>query len=133
MRWKTTEGTKVIMENTAKANGDSDLLVFLFGPQVTDLRDRFNKQPECRLMWAVLQDAVDTYMKYAESKRIRHQNRFREAREWIDRNDLEWLFSFVSICHTLGLDPDYLRQGLQRWGQSKRPGCRGAAEIREAA
>ena len=31
-------------------------------PQVAE---RIRRQPECRLLWAVLQDGVETYMKYA--------------------------------------------------------------------
>jgi hypothetical protein len=122
------------MQNSARPKGENDLLLFLLGPQLADLRDRFSKQPECRLMWAVLQDAIDTYMKYSEAKRIRHQNRFREAKEWIDRDDLTWLFSFPTICHTLGLDPNYVREGLRRWQKRRRSGVDGRpSEIREAA
>ena len=40
---------------------------------------------------------------------------FREAEEWIMRDDPSWLCSFVNICHVLGLDPDYVRTGLRRW------------------
>jgi hypothetical protein len=27
----------------------------------------------------------------------------------------EWVFSFTNVCETLGLDPGYLRRGLNRW------------------
>jgi hypothetical protein len=30
----------------------------------------------------------------------------------------DWLFSFVNVCELLGLDPRYLRQGLQQWKQN---------------
>ena len=38
-----------------------------------------------------------------------------EAEAWIMQDDSTWLCSFISICHVLGFDPDYLRQGLRRW------------------
>jgi hypothetical protein len=72
-------------------------------------------QPECRLLWAVLQDGVETYMKYATATDRRGRRLFREVEEWIMHDDPTWLYSFVSICYTLGLDPDYIRSGLQRW------------------
>jgi hypothetical protein len=40
---------------------------------------------------------------------------FREAENWILDNDREWLFSFINICQTLAIDPQYLRKGLLRW------------------
>ena len=53
---------------------------------------------------------------------------FREAEEWIMRDDLTWLCSFVNICHVLGVDPDYLREGLRRWRDEQF-----SAELKEAA
>lgn len=45
--------------------------------------------------------------------------KFREAEDWFldERNDE--IFSFVSICEQLGINPKYLRQGLLRWKQKK--------------
>jgi hypothetical protein len=81
-------------------------------PQVAD---RIRRQPECRLLWAVLQDGVGTYMKYAGATGRRRKRLFAEAERWIMEEDPTWLCSFVSICHILGLEPDYLRMGLKRW------------------
>src|SRR6266851_10492325 len=77
--------------------------------------ERIQQQPECRLLWAVLENAVETYMKNATATSRRGKRLFREAEEWIMQDDPTWLCSFVSICHILGLDPDYLRMGLKRW------------------
>ncbi|MCS6926068.1 MAG: hypothetical protein NZ578_09225 [Candidatus Binatia bacterium] len=81
-------------------------------PQVAE---RIRKQPECRLLWAVLQEGVETYMKYATATSRRGKRLFREAEDWIMQDDPTWLCSFVSICHILGLDPGYVRLGLRRW------------------
>ena len=81
-------------------------------PQVAE---RIRRQPECRLLWAVLQDGVGTYMKYAGAIGRRGKRLFAEAERWIMADDPTWLCSFVSICHILGLEPDYLRMGLKRW------------------
>lgn len=84
-------------------------------PAVTE---RIQKQPECRLLRAVLENAIDTYMKYAAATSQRGKRLFREAEEWIMQDDPTWLCSCVSICNVLGLDPDYLRMGLRRWRQT---------------
>jgi hypothetical protein len=81
-------------------------------PAVTE---RIHNQPECRLLWAVLENAVDTYMKNAAATGRRGKRLFHEAEEWIMQDDSTWLCSFISICHILGFDPDYLRRGLRRW------------------
>lgn len=77
--------------------------------------ERIRKQPECRLLWAVMENAIDMYMKNATAIGRRGKRLFRETEEWIMRDDYTWLCSFVNICHVLGLDPDYLRTGLRRW------------------
>jgi hypothetical protein len=81
-------------------------------PQVAE---RLRRQPECRLLWAVLEDGMATYMKYAAATGRRGKRLFAEAERWIMVDDPTWLCSFVSICHILGLEPDYLRTGLKRW------------------
>lgn len=77
--------------------------------------DRIRLQPECRLLWAVLENAIETYMKYVTATGRRGRRLFREAELWISQDDPTWLCSFVSICYVLGLDPDYVRGGLARW------------------
>ena len=77
--------------------------------------ERIRRQPECRLLWAVLENAVDAYMKYAFTTSRRGKRLFREAEEWIWRDDPTWLCSFTSICHVLGVDPGYIRRGLRKW------------------
>jgi hypothetical protein len=81
--------------------------------------ERIQRQPECRLLWAVLENAVDAYMKYAFAKNRRGKRLFREAQEWIWRDDPTWLCSFVSICNVLGVDPDYVRKGLRQWREAQ--------------
>ena len=115
------------MANTAKPKAENELLLTLLSPQLSAVSERINKQPECRLMWAVLQDGVDTYMKHIDAKRLRYQHRFREVKEWIEQDDPTWLFSFINICHVLGLSPDYLRNGLRRWRERRNAAIRDAA------
>src|SRR5262245_36258601 len=77
--------------------------------------EHMEKQPECRLLWAILQEGIETYMKYAAASSRRGRRLFHEAQAWIMQDDPTWLCSFVSICHVLDLDPEYIRSGLKHW------------------
>jgi hypothetical protein len=80
--------------------------------------EHIRRQPECQLLWAVLENGVEEYLKYATATSRRGKRLFREAEAWLMQDDPTWLCSFVSICHILGMDPDYLRTGLRRWHEA---------------
>jgi hypothetical protein len=82
--------------------------------------DQRTKQGEKRLMLAVLEKAIGTLQRNLHAKTSRGRRQFREAEEWIVSPDTSWMFSFETICHTLGLDPEYLRGGLERM-KERRP------------
>ena len=110
-------------------NGRSDFVnVSPFGAPPPAIVDRIRLQPECRLLWAVLENAIETYMKYATATSRRGQRLFREADEWIGKDETTWLCSFVNICQVLGMDPDYVRGGLTRWRETQ-----GALPFKQAA
>jgi hypothetical protein len=54
-------------------------------------------------------------MKHVTDTSRRGTRLFREAEQWISQDDPTWLYSFLSICCVLGLEPDYVRGGLARW------------------
>lgn len=70
--------------------------------------------PEKRLILAVLDDAVQSYVAGLRPRNGKEQRRFDEAQCWIMKAEPGWVFSFESICDQLGLDPDYLRSGLEK-------------------
>jgi hypothetical protein len=111
-------------ETQRTTSGDASS-VFAPPPHVVE---QIRKQPECRLLWAVLQEGMETYMKYAGAPSRRGQRLFADAEQWIMENDPTWLCSFVSICHVLELDPGCLRAGLHRWRTTTL-----ASELRQAA
>ena len=82
------------------------------------LRRKHELRGEKLLMFAVLEDAVEGYMKYLKSLTKKGQGRFREAEDWINRQDKLGLFSFDNVCEALDIDPDYMRRGLHQWKQS---------------
>ncbi len=72
-------------------------------------------QGERRLMIAVLEDAVDTFMKHALAISPKECALLDDTNEYFGSDDRIWPFSFKNICETLDLDPNYLRNGLSRW------------------
>lgn len=75
-----------------------------------------HKQPELRLMAAVLEDAVSCLSMRVRRASVRQRKQYEEARRWLAAEDEgDWIFSFKNICEALGINPSYLRRGLLRW------------------
>ncbi len=72
-------------------------------------------QPERRLMFAGLLDAVECFQKYPFVRGNKLTRQFKDTEDWIFKDDQEWPFSFINICEAVGMDPQYLRNGLSRW------------------
>ncbi len=85
----------------------------------TGTRGRGFAEGERRLMFAVLEDAVECFQKYCGSNEARGRQLYADAEEWILSDDRSWLFSFVNVCEILAFQPDFIRQGLMRWKAQK--------------
>ena len=72
-------------------------------------------EPEKELMLAVLEDAIKTLQDNRTALCSQRKRLVEETEEWFFSDNADWVFSFVSVCATLGLDPDYLRNGISRW------------------
>ena len=85
----------------------------------SQMYDRFRGHAELeaerRLMLAILEDAVACYQKYAGATGVRARRLFREADAWFQEEDVNWVFSFESICTVLDFEPTYFREHLARW------------------
>ena len=75
---------------------------------------------ERRLMLATLGEAVATLQRYFDDPTQRGQRLYNEAQDWIRSDDTSWAFAFEPICSIVGIDPDYLRQGLATWMATRR-------------
>jgi hypothetical protein len=74
-----------------------------------------HREPERRLMVAILEDAVSCLSLNPQRCNLKQRKQYEEAAEWVFAEDeTEWIFSFRGICDALGLDPGYLRRGLTR-------------------
>jgi len=70
------------------------------------------KEPEHRLMLAVLEEALMTFERGLNSPVARQRKDFVQVVAWVRSDDHDWPFSFESICSTLEIDADYLRNKL---------------------
>ena len=71
--------------------------------------------PEKALMYAVLKDGIRCFYKNVGATRRRNARMFAEAEEWLLEDSYDDPFSFRSICDTLGIDADCLRERLVDW------------------
>ncbi len=72
--------------------------------------------PVRRLMLAVLTDALDCLSGRAiDARGNARQQEARRAAEWVEQDSDMYLFSFTSVCDTLGIDPDALREALKNF------------------
>src|SRR2546422_2034773 len=75
--------------------------------------------PEAALVRAVLENALTCFQRQFETEGRHVQREAQEAEEWFFSDDAHWLFSFVSVCTVLGLEPESVRQRLKHWSQSR--------------
>jgi hypothetical protein len=79
---------------------------------------RYLVEPQKRLMLAVLQTVVDDYRGAADEEAMMggggpsERKAALRAAAYVSSKDRSWPFSFESICETIGLDAERLRQGL---------------------
>jgi hypothetical protein len=68
-----------------------------------------------RLMLAVLEDALRCLQTYAERQNPIHHRMFVEAEFWVLDRRADGPFSFETICATLGIQSNHLRDGIRKW------------------
>jgi hypothetical protein len=101
---------------------ESDAIAGIFIPDILTptqyydgLRADGCTRPIKRLMLAVLADAIRCYQTYVESRRGAQRRLFLEAEAWLMDRRADGAFAFETVCETLGIDPNCLREGLRRW------------------
>lgn len=90
------------------------------GPLELDPTDDFGaevrkvSQPERRLLFAILADAIVRFRRLATAPR--HATReLIEAERWIRSDDREWPCSFVNVCEALDIAYGPLRRAVLAW------------------
>lgn len=104
--------------------GSDERMASLFQPDVLlteqyieNFRRKTPLEPEKALLLAVLEDGVRCFQDNILPRNRKKQMLFEEAEAWLFSDESNGVFSFVSICALLGLDPGYIRRGLRRWQQ----------------
>jgi hypothetical protein len=75
-------------------------------------RRKLPSEGERKLLFAVLEDAIRTYLRHRDSAIARDNEDFVEAAEWLSCDEECGPFSCVSVCEALGIDADCLRSGI---------------------
>jgi len=75
-------------------------------------RRKLPAEGERKLLFAVLEDAIRTYLRHRDSDAARSNEDFIEAAEWLSCDEESGPFAFVSVCEALGIDADTLRSGI---------------------
>ncbi len=78
--------------------------------------------PERRLRLAVLEDAIRYLQRYGGATSGRERTLYEDAADWFASPDRSEPFAFENVCEALGLDPEYIREGLYRWRTAHRDG-----------
>ncbi len=76
---------------------------------------------ERRLMFAVFEDAIRSYVMCLSSKSPARRKEFEEVRSWMDLRGYHSVFSFDSLCDLFEIDPDVLRGQLTMLQSSDLP------------
>lgn len=71
-------------------------------------------EPERRLMLAVLQEAVVSYLACGARSVRENVREMREIEEWFASDDTRWPYSFGNLCDGLGLERSAVRRALFR-------------------
>lgn len=77
-----------------------------------DLYNGVASGPERSLLSALLFDGVQAYLSYALNDAQILKEKYKEAYHWVNNDDSEYVFSFISVCENLGINPESLRLGL---------------------
>jgi hypothetical protein len=75
--------------------------------------------PSKKLVLAILEDGVRCFQAYAPARGGQQKKLYAEAEQWIMEQGNDEIFSFENICEVLGLNPQYVREGLIRWRERK--------------
>jgi hypothetical protein len=75
---------------------------------------QFSSGAEGRLMLAVLEDAVNCYLRTMNRRNREVSLEFREVSDWFAAGNCEGVFAFEHICEVLGIDAGWVRRSLQR-------------------
>jgi hypothetical protein len=66
-------------------------------------------EPERALAAGVLRQTASDLRRFRESEDAVGREMYWDARSWFLSNDIEWPYSFLNVCHSLGIAPENIR------------------------
>jgi len=106
------------METRTTATSSEEFSSALLPSQYNDLirRRASNAGGEYRLFWAVLEDAIRTYLSNVQCSSLRQRKAFEEVHEWFfaGRGAGDGLFGFHSVCDALAIEAEVLLLALNK-------------------
>ncbi|HUA33552.1 MAG TPA: hypothetical protein VMA09_08095 [Candidatus Binataceae bacterium] len=94
-----------------------DLTDGILPSQYNDLVRRLSPiaEGEYRLLWAILEDAIRTYLANRSCSNAAERRKFEDVRDWFEPAQAEAraLFDFQNVCDLLGIDSRRLLKGLK--------------------
>ena len=66
-------------------------------------------EPERALAAGVIRQAANDLRRFHESEDAVGREMYWDARSWFLSNDTEWPYSFLNVCHSLGIAPENIR------------------------
>jgi hypothetical protein len=91
----------------------------LFTQFFDDRRNKTLRQPEKRLMLAILEDAIYCFQDNHSARHGKKKRLFNDVERWLFEANSGWLFAFENICSILEFNPEYVRKGLMRWREKE--------------
>jgi hypothetical protein len=120
--------TELAMDDSGDPSGA--IPEMLLPVQFVELFQRSSgRMPELALMAAVLEDAILSFCRCADSRGVSSQQLFQETAEWFESPDVTWPFAFENICDALALEAEWIRGLLRRWQDDQRTAAKRPATI----
>lgn len=82
---------------------------------IEQLSCKSHREAEERLLYAMLENAIEDYQKYIGATAKKGRELFQQAEEWFFDTDSSSEFSFENLCDYLQLNASYVRKGLLAW------------------
>ena len=74
-------------------------------------------EPEKRLMFAVLEDAILCFQRYINATARKERQIHQDAAAWIFDAEDNRMVSFKFVCDICGFDAEFMRMGLRKWSK----------------
>lgn len=89
------------------------------GGLATEASESTNKSPYHLLYQAILESWFHDWQYFRQrTHTMRGLRLFEEADDWLTSDDRSWPASFRNVCDHCGIDPEYLRAGVERLRRS---------------